>query len=81
MSNSYEQHRPVQMNLTQMTLIDPYVIQTLQSVMGREVVIETVRGSIRGVICDVKPDHVVLQASDSYFFVRIQQVIWVMPTA
>lgn len=61
------------------SLVDPYVYQTLQSVMGRNVVIETPRGSVRGQLADVKPDHVVIQMHGSSFFVRIQQIIWVMP--
>ncbi|PEA56927.1 hypothetical protein CON74_31610, partial [Bacillus thuringiensis] len=34
---------------------NPYVYQTLQSVIGKHVVIETVRGNIRGKLKDVKP--------------------------
>ncbi|PER90914.1 DUF2642 domain-containing protein, partial [Bacillus cereus] len=36
---------------------NPYVYQTLQSVIGKYVVIETVRGNVRGQLKDVKPDH------------------------
>ncbi|PEV83910.1 hypothetical protein CN442_30780, partial [Bacillus thuringiensis] len=35
---------------------NPYVYQTLQSVIGKHVVIETVRGNVRGKLKDVKPD-------------------------
>ncbi len=62
-----------------MSLIDPYVYQTLQTIRGREVVIETVRGNMHGTIQDVKPDHIVLKSGDTLFFVRIQQTIWIMP--
>ncbi|SFA59662.1 Protein of unknown function [Anoxybacillus pushchinoensis] len=62
-----------------MAFIDPYVYQTLQTIKGREVVIETVRGNIQGIIQDVKPDHIVLKSSDTLFFVRIQQITWIMP--
>jgi FKBP-type peptidyl-prolyl cis-trans isomerase 2 len=60
--------------------VDPYVVQTLQSVMGADVVIETTRGNVRGTVADVKPDHVVIDSSTSTFFVRIQQIVWIMPT-
>jgi FKBP-type peptidyl-prolyl cis-trans isomerase 2 len=60
--------------------VDPYVVQTLQSVMGADVVIETTRGNVRGTVSDVKPDHVVIDSSSSTFFVRIQQIVWIMPT-
>lgn len=61
------------------TIVDPYVFQTLQSVIGKTLVIQTVRDSTRGVLKDVKPDHIVLQAGDSTFFIRIQQIVTIMP--
>lgn len=63
----------------QYMVIEPYVYHTLRSIVGTEVVIETTRGSIRGNLKDVKPDHVVLAAGDSSFFIRTAEVIWVMP--
>ncbi|WP_405079818.1 YuzF family protein [Paenibacillus chitinolyticus] len=59
--------------------IDPYVYQTLRTIVGRGVVVETVRGSNRGVLADVKPDHVVVQEDGKKFFIRTAQIIWVMP--
>ncbi|MEF2969226.1 DUF2642 domain-containing protein [Paenibacillus sp. M1] len=41
---------------------------------------ETFRGPVRGTITDVKPDHVLLQTDNSSFFLRTQQMIWVMPS-
>ncbi|MGD6794562.1 YuzF family protein [Metabacillus indicus] len=61
------------------TIVDPYVFQTLQTVIGKTLVIQTVRDSTRGVLKDVKPDHIVLQAGDSTFFIRIQQIVTIMP--
>ncbi|WP_280770013.1 YuzF family protein [Salipaludibacillus daqingensis] len=62
------------------TSYDPFVVQTLQSVQGSTVVVQTSDGNIRGQLTDVKPDHIVVQSSESSFFIRIQQIIWVMPT-
>lgn len=76
---SYEQDERDYQAPHMVTLVDPYVFETLQSVKGKEVVIETVRGSIRGKVKDVKVDHVVIQAKDSAFFVRLQQIVWIMP--
>lgn len=59
--------------------VDPFVVQTLQSITGSNVVIETTRGNVRGSISDVKPDHVVIQAHNAFFFVRIQEIVWIMP--
>ncbi|MDC0759722.1 YuzF family protein [Brevibacillus porteri] len=61
------------------SFIDPYLYQTLQSVIRREVAIQTTQGNVRGNVVDVLPDHVVLQTGGSTFFVRIQQIVWVMP--
>lgn len=63
------------------TLVDPYVVETLRSIIGRSVVIETVRGNLQGKLADVKPDHIVVKAhdNDTVFYVRIQQIVHVMP--
>lgn len=50
----------------------PYLYQTLQSVIRREVAIQTTQGNVRGNVVDVLTDHVVLQTGGSTFFVRIQ---------
>jgi len=62
-----------------MALYDPYVVQTLETVQGSNVVVQTCQGSIRGQLSDVKPDHVVIQSDGASFFIRIQQIIWIMP--
>ncbi|SET00935.1 Protein of unknown function [Natronincola peptidivorans] len=64
------------------TLVDPYVVETLRMIIGQSVVIETVRGNLQGIIADVMPDHVVVRSydSDTIFYVRIQQIVHVMPT-
>jgi hypothetical protein len=64
------------------TLVDPYVVEVLRTIIGQSVVIETVRGNLQGIISDVKPDHVVVKSYDNgtVFFVRIQQIVHIMPT-
>lgn len=63
------------------TLIEPYLVETLRMIVGRSVVIETVRGNIQGILADVKPDHVVVKTydNDTVFYVRLQQIVHVMP--
>lgn len=63
------------------TLVDPYVVEALRMVIGRSVVIETVRGNLQGILTDVKPDHIVVKAyeNDTIFYVRIQQIVYIMP--
>lgn len=62
-------------------LMDPYVVQTLQTVVGKKVVVNTGDGTIRGYLNKVQPDHIVLKEPEgqSTFFVRIQKIVWVMP--
>ncbi|WP_459502250.1 YuzF family protein [Bacillus sp. C1] len=57
-------------------LVDPYVVQTLQSIVGRRVVVETIRGSVSGTLRSVKPDHIVLEEKEVPTFVRLQQIVW-----
>ncbi|MED5016786.1 YuzF family protein [Paenibacillus chibensis] len=59
--------------------VDPYVVETLRSVIGRHVLLETTRGGLSGCVADVKPDHVVLEARSRKFFVRICEIVWIMP--
>lgn len=63
------------------TLIDPYVVEALRMIIGRSVVIETVRGNLQGILADVKPDHIVVKTHDhdTVFYVRLQQIVYVMP--
>lgn len=63
------------------TLIDPFVIDALRKIIGQSVVIETVRGNLQGRLADVKPDHIVVKTydSDTEFYVRLQQIVYIMP--
>lgn len=60
-------------------VVEPYVYSALYSLIGKRVVLDTTRGSVSGVVVDAKPDHVVLQEYDSKFFVRIREIVWIMP--
>ncbi|GGF33690.1 hypothetical protein GCM10010954_36030 [Halobacillus andaensis] len=63
-----------------LSLYDPYVVQTLQSVCGHPVTVQTTQGSIRGILRNVMPDHIVIENSGVPFFVRTQQIVWVFPS-
>ncbi|CAI8712176.1 MULTISPECIES: YuzF family protein [Bacillus] len=60
-------------------LVDPYVVQTLQSIVGKRIVVETIRGSVSGTLRSVKPDHIVLEETEIPMFVRVQQIVWFAP--
>ena len=63
------------------TVIDPFVVEALTTVIGHSVVIETVRGNLQGILVEVKPDHIVVKprGNGTTFFVRIQQIVYIMP--
>lgn len=74
-------YNPMEEKVQYRTFVDPFMIERLKKIVGRSVVLETVRGNLQGVLVDVKPDHIVVQAhgDDTIFFVRIQQIVYVMP--
>ena len=69
------------MMIDYIAIIDPYVYETLKTVKGQSVVVETVRGNLQGILVDVKPDHIIVKphGNGTTFFVRIQQIVYIMP--
>ncbi|TXC82222.1 DUF2642 domain-containing protein [Metabacillus litoralis] len=59
--------------------IDPYVYQTLQGITGSKVVVQTSQGTVTGRLKTVMPDHIVVESGGSPFFIRTQQIVWVIP--
>lgn len=59
--------------------IDPYVYHTLQSITESMIVVQTIRGAVTGRLKTVMPDHIVVESGGSSFFIRTQQIIWVIP--
>jgi hypothetical protein len=62
-----------------LSFYDPYVYQTLSTILGKTVTVQTVRGSVRGTLKNVMPDHIVVESVGTPFFIRTQQIIWVFP--
>ena len=84
MNYSSNQQSSVQNNSRQTAMpmqasYDPYVYETLKSIIGSTVVIETEIGSVHGEIKAVKPDHVVLESHGKSFFIRTKEIVWIMP--
>lgn len=60
--------------------VEPYFVQTLQSAIGKRLVVETTRGAIAGTLVDCKPDHAILKAAGgALFLVRIAAIAWITP--
>ncbi|MBM7542062.1 YuzF family protein [Amphibacillus cookii] len=60
-------------------VIDTYVYQTLQSIERSEIVVQTTQGTVTGLLRSVMPDHIVVESGGSPFFIRTQQIVWVIP--
>lgn len=58
---------------------DPYVYETLCGMQNQSIAVQTARGSVRGVLKKVMPDHIVVQMGGSPFYVRTDQIIWIQP--
>ncbi|MBH0229154.1 YuzF family protein [Halobacillus yeomjeoni] len=66
-------------NVPMYAFFDPYVYQTLSTIVGTNIVVQTTQGSLRGALKTVMPDHIVVEVSGTPFFVRIQEIVWVSP--
>ncbi len=65
---------------TMTNLVEPFVYQALQSFVNKHIVVETpVKGSVRGKLLQVLPDHIVLESYGVPFYIRTQQIVWVTP--
>jgi hypothetical protein len=60
-------------------LNDPYVFQTLTTIVGNVIAVQTTRGSVRGVLKTVMPDHIVVEMGGTPFYILTKQIIWVNP--
>ncbi|EMA6343511.1 DUF2642 domain-containing protein [Bacillus cytotoxicus] len=47
--------------------------------VGRRIIVETIRGSVNGTLRSVKPDHITLEEKEIPIFVRMQQIVWFTP--
>lgn len=60
-------------------LSNPYVYEALNGMLNRSLAIQTSRGSVRGVLRKVMPDHIVIHMGGSPFYVLTDQIIWFNP--
>ncbi|MEW9109601.1 DUF2642 domain-containing protein [Cytobacillus gottheilii] len=84
MNNPYTQmFYPRQMETTmqpkQVIVVEPYVYAAVSSLVGKRAVVETSRGSVSGTVLDAKLDHIAIQEAESTFFIRLCEIVWIMP--
>lgn len=60
-------------------LSDPYVYDSFKKLQNQSIAVQTVRGSVRGVLRTVMPDHIVVHMGGSPFYIRTEQIIWIQP--
>ncbi|MCA1036850.1 MULTISPECIES: YuzF family protein [Bacillaceae] len=58
---------------------DPYVYQAALTLIGDSVTVQTTHGSVRGVLINALPDHLVVESASTPFYIRIQQIVWIFP--
>jgi len=61
------------------SIVDSYLYQRLLSFRNMNVVINTTKNPLQGLLSSVSPDHVVIEVSDRKvpFYVRIQEIVWI----
>lgn len=62
------------------SIVDSYLYQRLLSFKDKNVVINTTKNPLQGILHSVSPDHVVIEVSDTPFYVRIQEIVWITIT-
>ena len=60
------------------SIVDSYLYQRLLSFKNQHVVINTTKNPLQGLLHSVSPDHVVIEVKNTPFYVRIQEIIWIM---
>lgn len=60
-------------------LYDPYVYEALTRMQNQNIAVQTIRGSVRGELRMVAPDHVVVMMGGTPFYIRTEQIIWFHP--
>lgn len=60
-------------------LSSPYLYETLNKMLNHYIAVQTVRGSVRGKLRMVAPDHIVVEMGGCPFYIQTEQIIWVQP--
>ena len=59
------------------SIVDSYLYQRLLSFRNMNVVIKTSKNPLQGLLKSVNPDHVEIEVSNTPFYVRIQEIVWI----
>ncbi|WP_270181388.1 DUF2642 domain-containing protein [Alkalihalobacillus sp. CinArs1] len=59
--------------------VDPYMLNRLYATLGKALLIQTRKDTLRGSLIHVQPDHIVLYDSGCEWIVHTEQIVLIMP--
>ncbi len=57
--------------------VEPYFYAELQTLVNKELIVETTSGNVQGVLKSVFPDYVTLKTNETSFCIRIKKIVWI----
>lgn len=66
-----------QSQVEMVSAFDPYFYQTLLGLRSQNIVVNTTKNPLQGMLTAVMPDHLVVEVSGTPFYVRAQEIVWV----
>ncbi|MEK4485500.1 YuzF family protein [Psychrobacillus sp. FSL H8-0484] len=68
-----------QSNVEFVSNFEGHVYQAANSLLGKNIAIQTTKSTLQGKLSLVAPDHLVLEVSGVPFYIRTQQIVWITP--
>jgi hypothetical protein len=59
------------------SISNPYLYETLNMMIGQEIVVQTEKNIQQGKLISVLPDNIVLEISRTPFFISMKEIVWV----
>ncbi|WP_035512360.1 DUF2642 domain-containing protein [Halalkalibacillus halophilus] len=75
MYNNYETP-----NVMGMNQVDQSFLHLVTQLQNQSVVVQTVPGTLRGNLVEVTDSYITLLVSGNYYFIRLSEINWIMPT-
>lgn len=58
---------------------DIFFYECLLTIIGTNIKIQMRTSNLEGTLIGAKPDHIILDHDGKTFFIRIQEIVWIMP--
>lgn len=59
------------------SMSNPYLYETMKMMVGKPVVVQTVKNVQQGSLTSVLPDHIVVEVCHTPFFIRMEEIVWI----